>query len=99
VVQNNIVDAAPLVVDLGGQSPGMKMAANLFPAGAQFKQNGTLQGLEQFKAATGDTTSSGGSPDLGEAFAPGVAAVDHGTDVGLPFCGASPDIGAVEMGC
>ncbi|WP_163997315.1 right-handed parallel beta-helix repeat-containing protein [Pyxidicoccus caerfyrddinensis] len=98
-VQNNIVDTTPIAVDLGGQAPGMKMGANLFPAGAQFKQNGTLQGLEQFKAAAGDTTSTGGSPDLGEAFAPGVAAVDHGTDVGLPFCGASPDIGAVEMGC
>ncbi|MCY1014774.1 right-handed parallel beta-helix repeat-containing protein [Pyxidicoccus sp. MSG2] len=99
VVQNNIVDTAPLAVDLGGQAPGMKMGANLFPAGAQFKQNGALQGLEQFKAAAGDTTSTAASPDLGEAFAPGVAAVDRGADVGLPFCGASPDIGAVEMGC
>lgn len=99
VIQNNIVDGSPLAVDLGGQAPGMKMGANLFPAGAQFKQNGALQGLDQFKAAIGDTTSTAGASDLGDAFAPGVAAVDHGTDVGLPFCGAGPDIGAVEMGC
>ena len=58
-----------------------------------------LVGLEQFKTASGDTTSTAGSPDLGDAFGPGVAAVDHGTDVGLPFCGTGPDIGAVEMGC
>ncbi|MBZ4415974.1 nitrous oxide reductase family maturation protein NosD [Myxococcus sp. RHSTA-1-4] len=99
VVRNNIVDAAPLAVSLGAQAPGMQMGNNLFPAGAQFKEKGTLVGLEQFKSAAGDTTSTAGAPDLGEAFGPGVAAVDHGIDVGLPFCGAGPDIGAVEMGC
>ncbi|NMO21410.1 hypothetical protein HPC49_47110 [Pyxidicoccus fallax] len=99
VVRNNIVDATPLAVSLGGQAPGMQMGSNLFPAGAQFKAKGALVGLEQFKSAAGDTTSSTGSPDLGDAFAPGGSAVDHGSDVGLPFCGASPDIGAVELGC
>ncbi|MFP2911245.1 nitrous oxide reductase family maturation protein NosD, partial [Pyxidicoccus sp. 3LFB2] len=99
VVQNNIVDATPLAVNLGGQAPGMKMGSNLFPAGAQFKKGGTLVGLDEFKSATGDTSSTAGSPDLGDAFAPGFAAVDHGSDVGLPFCGPGPDIGAVEMGC
>ncbi len=99
VVQNNIVDASPLAVNLGSQAPGMKMGSNLFPAGAQFKAKGALVGLEQFKAAAGDSTSTAGSPDLGDGFGPGVAAVDHGSDVGLPFCGAGPDIGAVELGC
>jgi nitrous oxidase accessory protein NosD len=99
VVQNNIVDASPLAVNLGSQAPGMKMGSNLFPAGAQFKAKGALVGLEQFKSAAGDSTSTAGSPDLGDGFGPGVAAVDHGSDVGLPFCGAGPDIGAVELGC
>ncbi|MFP2934493.1 nitrous oxide reductase family maturation protein NosD, partial [Pyxidicoccus sp. 3LG] len=88
VVQNNIVDATPMAVSLGGQAPGMKMGSNLFPAGAQFKQNGALLGLEQFKTAIGDTSSTAGASDLGEAFGPGALAVDHGADVGLPFCGA-----------
>jgi hypothetical protein len=99
VVQNNLVDATPLAVILGGQAPGLKMGSNLFPAGAQFKQGGTLVGLEQFKADLGDTTSTAGSSDLGDAFGPGVEAVDRGADVGLPFCGPGPDIGAVELGC
>jgi hypothetical protein len=99
VVRNNIVDASPLAVSLGSQAPGLQMGSNLFPAGAQFKSRGTLVGLEQFKATAGDTTSTAGSPGLGDAFGPGVAAVDQGTDVGLPFCGVGPDIGAVELGC
>lgn len=99
VVRNNIVDAAPLAVSLGGQAPGLQMGSNLFPAGAQFKQNGTLLGLDQFKSGTGDTTSTAGASGLNETFSPGTVAVDQGVDVGLPFCGAAPDIGAVELGC
>jgi hypothetical protein len=34
-----------------------------------------------------------------DGFTPGSNAIDHGREVGLPFCGAAPDIGAVETGC
>ncbi|WP_370645154.1 nitrous oxide reductase family maturation protein NosD [Corallococcus sp. EGB] len=97
-VENNIVDA-PLTVDVGGQAPGLHMGNNLYPAGAQFKNNNQLMALDAFKAATKDTTSNGGDVTVSDTFAPSPAAVDKGQDEGQPFCGAAPDIGAVEMGC
>ncbi|RKG78051.1 hypothetical protein D7W79_13785 [Corallococcus exercitus] len=97
-VENNIVDA-PVSVDVGGQAPGLKMGSNLYPSGTQFMNNGQLQALDAFKAATGDTTSNGGDVTVSEVFAPSASAQDKGQDQGQPFCGAGPDIGAVEMGC
>ncbi|MBE4752061.1 DUF1565 domain-containing protein [Corallococcus sp. ZKHCc1 1396] len=97
-VENNLVDA-PIAVDVGGQAPGLKMGSNLYPAGAQFKHNGQLVALDAFKAATGDATSTGGDVAVSDVFAPSPAAQDKGLDVGQPFCGAAPDIGAVELGC
>ncbi len=99
-VKNNLVSETPVAVSLGGQSPGLKMGNNLFPAGAQFKARGQMVDLVGFKQASGDSTSTAG--DAGAAppvFGPGSAAVDNGADVGLPFCGGAPDIGAVETGC
>lgn|GEM_PF-5210669 len=34
-----------------------------------------------------------------DTLMPGEAAVDRGMDLGLPYCGAAPDIGAVESDC
>ncbi|WP_254626290.1 nitrous oxide reductase family maturation protein NosD [Myxococcus sp. CA039A] len=98
VVRNNILDGA-ISVDMGGQAPGMKLGNNLFAASGQFKSNGAVVSVDQFKSTTGDASSASGSADLGEGFGPGALAVDKGTDVGLPFCGGAPDIGAVELGC
>jgi len=98
VIRNNILDAN-VTVDLGGQAPGMKLSNNLLKGGSQCKQNGAAVAVDQFISSVGDTTSSTGSADLGEGFSPGSLAVDKGVDVGLPFCGAAPDIGAVELGC
>ncbi|RKH86695.1 DUF1565 domain-containing protein [Corallococcus sp. AB045] len=97
-VANNIVDA-PVSVDVGGQAPGLQMSNNLYPTGAQFKTNGQPQALDAFKAATKDTTSNGGDVTVSDTFAPSPAAQDKGLDEGQPFCGAAPDIGAVELGC
>lgn len=97
-VENNIVDA-PVSVDVGGQAPGLHMSNNLYPAGAQFKHNDQPQALDAFKAATGDTTSNGGDVTVSDTFAPSPAAQDKGLDEGQPYCGAAPDIGAVELGC
>jgi nitrous oxidase accessory protein NosD len=99
-VKNNLVSDSKVAVSLGGQSPGLKMGNNLFPAGAQFKTRGQVVDLTGFQQASGDSTSTTG--DAGAAppvFGPGSVAVDRGTDVGLPFCGGAPDIGAVETGC
>ncbi|WP_224245279.1 right-handed parallel beta-helix repeat-containing protein [Hyalangium gracile] len=97
-VENNIIDS-PVAVNLGPQRPGMKMGFNLFPASAQFKSAGVMVGWEAFKQAAGDTTSTTGDTAVAPDFAPATLAVDRGTDVGLPFCGSAPDIGAVEVGC
>jgi hypothetical protein len=34
-----------------------------------------------------------------DSFEPSQEGVDKGQDVGLPFCGPAPDVGAVETGC
>lgn len=99
VVKNNIFADAPIAVNLGPMAPGMKVGNNLFPAGAQFKQNGEPVDLTAYQSATGDTSSLLGSADLGVAFSPGPMAQESGADIGMPFCGGGPDIGAVELGC
>jgi hypothetical protein len=96
-VANNLIDS-PVAVELGVFRPGLKMGFNLFPAGAQFKAPGAV-GLDGFKAAAGDATSTAGDTSVGSNAAPAPSAVDKGTPVGLPFCGGAPDIGAVETGC
>ncbi|GHG71803.1 right-handed parallel beta-helix repeat-containing protein [Comamonas sp. JC664] len=99
VVQNNIFADAPIAVNMGPMAPGLKLGNNLFPAGAQFKQEGVAVDLSAYQAATGDTTSLSGPADLGAAFSPGPLAQGAGADIGMPFCGAAPDIGAVQLGC
>lgn len=97
-VENNIIDA-PVAVSLGGQHPGMQMGFNLFPVNAQFKAGGQVVGVDVFKEATGDLTSVAADARLTPELKPEGPAVDKGTNVGLPFCGGAPDIGAVEVGC
>ncbi|MCP3101240.1 right-handed parallel beta-helix repeat-containing protein [Myxococcus sp. K15C18031901] len=98
VIRNNILDA-PVAIDMGGQAPGLKLGHNLLSAGGQCKKDGVVMAVDQFMSSAGDTSSASGSADLGEGFSPGALAVDKGVDVGLPFCGAAPEIGAVELGC
>jgi nitrous oxidase accessory protein NosD len=97
-VENNIIDAE-VAVRLGGQRPGLKMGFNLFPANAQFETGAQVVGVEDFKQATGDATSVATDTRLSPDLKPEAPAVDSGTNVGLPFCGSGPDIGAVEVGC
>ena len=96
VVKNNIIDAA-YVMKLGTQAPGLKMGRNLYRPGATF--NGST--LSQWKARGFDTDSLESSTLLNSttSLVPAPAAVDRGENLGLPFCGAAPDIGAVESGC
>ncbi len=99
-VANNLVAEAPVAVSLGAHRPGMKMSNNLFPAGAQFKAGNAVVDLQGFQQAAGDTTSQAADArPAPPTFEPGSPAVDRGTDVGLPFCGSAPDIGAVETDC
>jgi hypothetical protein len=99
VVENNILDGDESVVDLGAERPGLKMGANLYAA-AKFMVGGDSGDLQAFQKESGDSSSTVGSPGVDpRTFAPGSAAIDHGTDVQLKFCGKAPDIGAVETGC
>jgi nitrous oxidase accessory protein NosD len=99
-LMNNLVTESPVAVDLGGQLPGLKMGHNLFPAGARFKARGQPADLVGFQQASGDSSSSLGDERAAPpTFGPSSYAVDRGADVGLPYCGQAPDIGAVESGC
>jgi nitrous oxidase accessory protein NosD len=97
-VENNIIDA-PVAVSLGHERPGLKMGFNLFPVSSSFKSGKVVVSLAEYRQNSGDTTSLTGATALSPDFAPSAPAVDRGTNVGLPFCGAAPDIGAVETGC
>ncbi|WNG58952.1 DUF1565 domain-containing protein [Archangium gephyra] len=99
-VENNLIAESGVAVSLGSQRPGLKMGHNLFPAGAQFQANGQAVDLVGFQQAAGDSTSTTGNAGAEPpAFGPDAVAVDRGNNVGLPFCGGAPDIGAVETGC
>jgi nitrous oxidase accessory protein NosD len=99
-LMNNLVAEAPVAVSMGGQRPGLKIGHNLFPAGARFQSNGQPVDLAGFQQASGDNSSSTGDGRAAPpTFGPASVAVDQGSNVGLPFCGGSPDIGAVETGC
>ncbi|QRK09524.1 right-handed parallel beta-helix repeat-containing protein [Archangium violaceum] len=99
VVKNNIIDAA-YVLRLGTQAPGLKMNSNLYRPGASFRGSSSWT-LSQWKAKGQDANSLESSTLLNsaETLAPAPAAVDRGEKLGLSFCGAAPDIGAVESGC
>ncbi|WP_147443939.1 right-handed parallel beta-helix repeat-containing protein [Corallococcus sicarius] len=95
VVKNNIIDAA-YALKLGTQAPGLKLDSNLYRPGAVFNTST----LSQWKAKGFDTSSLESSTLLDSiTLAPASAAIDQGESLGLPFCGAAPDIGAIESGC
>jgi hypothetical protein len=99
-LMNNIFEGA-VTMSVGTQWPGYKAANNLFPAGARFMLGGVAGDFAAYQAQTGDRTSTQGDLALDQTtFTPSAtAAIDRGSDVGLPFCGSAPDIGAVETGC
>jgi nitrous oxidase accessory protein NosD len=99
-LMNNLVAETPVAVSMGSHRPGLKIGHNLFPAGARFETHGQLVDLVGFQRDSGDDTSTTGHAGAAPpTFGPAPAAVDRGADVGLPFCGGGPDIGAVETGC
>ena len=70
--------------------------------GARFQIGSRAFTLVTWRVATGydmHSTETVGAVAIGGPLTAGAALVDRGTDVGLPFCGAAPDIGAFETGC
>ena len=108
LVKNNIF-ASRAAVNLGSLAPGMDMDHNLYLPGAGFFQGSmfvpsatwTGMSLSSWRATGHDASSVQGSAVLapGSLVMPGSDAVDRGADIGLAFCGAAPDLGAVESGC
>ncbi|HET9450577.1 MAG TPA: right-handed parallel beta-helix repeat-containing protein [Aggregicoccus sp.] len=98
-VYNNIVQAA-VALHVGTQAPGLKLGANLYAPSSTVNSAGSTLSLSAWLSQGKDPGSVEAAPQLpADGFTPGSNAIDRGREVGLPFCGAAPDIGAVETGC
>lgn len=98
-VENNLVDAAN-AVNLGGYGVNLTFARNLYRPSATFAGPGVSGALSSWQQKLGyDKDAVSADPQLSTDgnLTPGPVAVDQGMDVGLPFCGAAPEIGAVEV--
>ena len=78
---------------------------NITPKAADFLSitdptvSGTGQAIEASSPALGPRKADGSLPDVDFLkLAGGSQMIDKGTDVGLPFVGAAPDLGAYEYG-
>ncbi|NPC78489.1 DUF1565 domain-containing protein, partial [Pyxidicoccus fallax] len=107
-VRNNLF-ATRNAVSLGPLAPGLKLESNLYLPGAGFNTGnflvpsstwvgGTLAAWQAAGRDTGSTESASALADAAE-LTPGPDAVDQGMDLGLPYCGTAPDVGAVEADC
>ncbi len=107
-VRNNLF-ATRNAVSMGLSAPGLRMESNLYLTGAAFNTGIFVSPQSDWVGAklaawltNGVELGSGesGEPLLDlETLLPGAGAVDQGMDLGLPYCGAAPDIGAVESDC
>jgi nitrous oxidase accessory protein NosD len=108
LVRNNLF-ATRNAVNLGPHAPGLVMQSNRYLPGAGFATGdffvptttwvgGTLATWQEDGRDTGSQESASALADAA-TLTPGPGAVDQGMDLGLPFCGAAPDIGAAESGC
>ena len=98
-VMNNIVDGTTLV-NLGDSAPGLKMDFNLYAPKA-FRADEAPVDFTSWQTRGLDAASVFADPAFTalDTLLPGAIAVDKGSNVGLPFCGGAPDLGAVETGC
>ncbi|HVE87845.1 MAG TPA: right-handed parallel beta-helix repeat-containing protein [Myxococcales bacterium] len=99
-IADNLLDAdEPLVV--GAYAPGLSVGPNGFRPAATFWYHGTAYGYSGWKALGFGAPSwlSSAMYAAPDTLAPAPGAIDQGSDEGLPFCGAAPDLGAVETGC
>jgi hypothetical protein len=99
-VRNNILDSLT-PIRVGFYAPGLSVNDNLYPAGATFMVQLVAQTWDAWRASGQDARSVVGSPGFAAAdsFVPAALVVDKGEDLGVPFCGAAPDLGAIETGC
>jgi hypothetical protein len=107
-IRNNIIQpsAGGLAYYRGAYSPGLATGTNLIAPGTQFSwlSGGTRRtgDLAAFRAASGtEAGSRSGTASIAPpSFSPNPTVVANwGANVGLPYCGSAPDVGAVETGC
>ena len=99
VVKNNLVDVSQ-ALSVGSYAPGLKVDTNLYKSGASFVRTGTRMDFTKWKSLGFDSRSSQGDAQLNTTtLVPGPAAIDRGELLNLTYCGAAPDLGAVETGC
>ena len=100
-VYNNLLQGSASVLHIGSQAPGLKVGNNLYASSAKVYVSGS--GSLSFSAWMSQGKDSGSLEAplqlSTSTFVPGSSAVDKGRNVGLGYCGAAPDIGAVETGC
>ncbi|NTX01438.1 nitrous oxide reductase family maturation protein NosD [Myxococcus sp. CA040A] len=107
-VRNNLF-ATRNAVNLGPYTSGLDLAANVYLQGAHFTKGNFFipedswvgELLAAWKQQGQDVSSAESANALVDTntFMPGTGAVDRGMDLGLPFCGSAPDVGAVESDC
>ncbi|WP_163862656.1 right-handed parallel beta-helix repeat-containing protein [Myxococcus eversor] len=107
-VRNNLF-VTRNAVNLGPYTSGLDMSANVYQPGANFTTGNFFipedswvgELLAAWKQQGQDTSSDESDTALVDTndFMPGAGAVDRGMDLGLPFCGSAPDVGAVESDC
>jgi hypothetical protein len=99
-IADNLFDAGlPLVV--GASAPGLSVGPNGFRPSATFRYHGADYDYAGWRALGFGATSwlSSALYASADALTPAPGAVDQGSDEGVPFCGAAPDLGAIETGC
>ncbi len=95
-VENNVLDSSA-GLKLGEAWPGLVMRSNLYPEQASVKIGlADPVPLTTWQSTGMDVSSKQAPIDWSASPELPAAAIDQGSDVGLPFCGNAPDIGAIE---
>jgi parallel beta helix pectate lyase-like protein/uncharacterized protein DUF1565 len=99
-IADNLIDA-DVALKVGADAPGLSVGPNGFRPSATFVYHGLLYDYAGWKALGFGARSwlTNAMFANADTLAPAPGAVDQGSDEGLPFCGAAPDLGAVETGC
>lgn len=97
-VENNVFDA-PTAVKLYTHYDSLAFIKNLYLPTAKFMPPSGSGGISAWQSLGLDTGAVVATPDLSAdlALTPGPVEIDKGADVGLPYCGSAPDLGAVEV--
>lgn len=99
-LQNNILGGA-LPLKIGSSAPSFVSRSNLFEDGARIQLPSSTVEASSWVGTGADAASRQAPAPLAlTTWAPASTAVNAGQQlVGVTFCGAAPDIGAVETGC